>query len=221
MENFNNYFNILKTVPIFDSISGAEMGSMLNCLGARIKSLPKNGAFLLAGEKPVYIGIVLTGQLHIVREDYEGNRIMIASAAPGGIFAEALCCADIEESPVSVLAAEDSSVMLLRFENILRVCPSACPFHRKLLENMLRLVSNKNLYLQGRMEIVSIKSVRWKVLRYLESFAQKRGREIVIPFNREELAGYLCVERSALSHELMKMKRDGLIDYRKNAFILK
>ena len=94
-------------------------------------------------------------------------------------------------------------------------------FHTKLIENMLGLIANKNLMLQSRMEIVCMKSVRAKVLQYLKSFVPEQGREITIPFNREKLAEYLCVERSALSHELAKMKRDGLIEYRKNKFILR
>ena len=216
----NEYYDILKTVSLFGQISDTDIKSALLCLGAEIRTVPKNGIILRTGEKPVHVGIVLTGKLHIVKDDYDGNRTLIAAAAPGEIFAEALCCAGVEESPISVLADEDAKVLLLRFDNILHTCPEACPYHQKLIENMLKLVANKNLYLQNRMEIISMKSIRMKFLRYLETFVQKQGKEIIIPFNREELADHLCVERSALSHELMKMKREGLLDYRKNKFIL-
>jgi CRP-like cAMP-binding protein len=193
---------------------------MLDCLGAEIKTVAKNNIILLAGEKPLHIGIVLSGILYIVKEDSDGNRKLITAATPGEIYAEALCCADVDESPVTVIAAEDSQVMLLRFDRVLHTCPNSCVFHQKLIENMLNLLANKSLYLQSRIEIISVKSIRIKVLRYLESFTTKQGRNIIIPFNREELADYLCVERSALSHELAKMKKDRLIDYKKNKFIL-
>lgn len=214
------HFEILKSVKLFSDIDAAELETMLKCLGAEMKDAGKDRIVLLAGDKPQHVGIVFTGQLHIIREDYDGNRSLVAAVMPGEIFAEALCCAGIEESPVTVMAGVDSTVMLLPFSRILHTCPNACSYHTKLIENMLGLIATKNLRLQSRMEIVGLKSVRAKIVRYLESFLPKQDCEITIPFNREQLADFLCVERSALSHELSKMKKDGLIDYRKNKFIL-
>jgi CRP-like cAMP-binding protein len=220
LKNMKKYFNVLQLVGLFRGIDTAELEAMLKCLGAEVKDVRKDIIILFAGDKPQSVGIVLTGQLHIIREDYDGNRSLISAVTPGEIFAEALCCAGIPESPVTVIADTDSTVMLLSFQRILHICPNSCTYHTKLIENMLGLVANKNLQLQSRMEIISLKSVRAKVLRYFESLAQQQGRKITIPFNREEMADFLCVERSALSHELAKMKKDGLIDYRKSNFIL-
>ena len=214
------HFDVLKSVGLFNGVEPADLASILGCLGAETKTADKDEIILLAGDKPRHIGIVLTGQLHIIREDYDGNRSLIANLTPGEIFAETLCCAGLSESPVTVIADVSSTVMLLRFTRVLHSCPSACAFHAKLIENMLGLIAGKNLLLQTRMEIVSMKSVRAKVTRYLESCRAGQGNEITIPFNREELADYLCVDRSALSHELMRMKKDGLIEYRKNRFTL-
>ena len=161
------------------------------------------------------------GQLHILREDYDGNRSLLTVVMPGEIFAEALCCVGVAESPVTVMAHTEATVLLLPYQRIPHACPNACAHHAKLIENLLRLTAQKNLLLQSRMEIVCLKSVRAKVLRYLASFAPEQGRQITVPFSREEMADYLCVERSALSHELARMKRDGLIEYRKNSFVLK
>ena len=193
---------------------------MLACLKAEIKDVSRNNMILLAGDKPQYVGVVLAGQIHIVWDDYSGNRLLMSAMAPGEIFAEALCCASVQESPVTVTAGVDSTVMLLGFSRILHTCHNSCPHHTKLIENMLRVIANSNLRLQTRMEITSLKSVRAKVMHYLEAFVPKQGRNITIPFNREELANFLCVERSALSHELSKMKKDGIIDYKKNSFTL-
>ncbi len=215
------YFNILESVSLFNGINKVELGSMLRCLDAQIMNVKKNEIVLLAGNCPEHVGIVLSGQLHIVKDDYEGNRTMVAAVTSGEIFAEALCCAGIAESPVTVVANTDSVIMRLRFERILHTCPNSCNFHTKLIENMLEVVAKRNLMLQNRMDILGAHSVREKVMRYLESFIPKQGRNIEIPFNREGLANYLCVERSALSHELSRMKKDGLIDYKKNLFALK
>jgi len=214
------YFYILKSVGLFKGIDVGDLEAMLKCLGAEIKNVKKNKIVLLSGDKPQDVGIVLSGQLHIVREDYDGNRTLVAAVTPSEVFAEALCCAGVEESPVTVIADTDTTIMLLRFSRILQTCQNLCSFHTRLIENMLGLVANKNLQLQGRMEIISLRTVRNKVTRYLESFVQEQGRTITIPFNREELADFLCVDRSTLSHELSRMKKDGLIEYRKNKFKL-
>jgi len=218
---YENWLDTLKTVPLFDGIDESKLDAMLQCIGAEVKNVHKNEFALLAGDKVAHVGIVLRGELHVLRECFDGKRSIIAAVMPGGIYGEALCCAEIEESPVSVMAKTDSTVLMLDFSHILRSCANACDFHEKLVVNMLKVVANKNLHLQNRMEITSMKSIRDKVLHYLESFVSKQGQNIVIPFNREELANFLCVERSALSHELARMKADGLIDYRKNHFNLK
>ena len=215
------YCGVLKSVGLFKDIEPAGLENMLGCVGAEIKSVKKGEIILLAGDRPLHVGIVLAGQLHIIREDYDGNRSLLAAVTNSEIFAEALCCAGVSESPVTVIAEADSTVMLLNFSRILHTCRNSCSFHTKLIENMLSLIAKKNILLQSRMELISLKSVRARVLRYLESLVPKQGWEITIPFNREEMADFLCVERSALSHELARTKRDGLIEYRKNVFMLK
>jgi len=215
------YLPALEHVKLFGGIDAAGLELMLSCINAKTKVFRKGRIILLAGDKPEHIGIVLKGQLHIVREDYDGNRSLIGVMTPGDVFAEALCFARVEESPVSVIAETDSTVMLLSFERLLHTCPNSCSFHKDLIRNMLEIVARKNLKLQSHMEILSVKSIRAKVLLYFESVSARRGREVAIPLNREEMADYLCVDRSALSHELAKMKNDGLIDYRKNKFVLK
>ena len=212
--------DLLKTLPLFRGIGFSDLETMLGCIGARIKTVKKEEILLLAGSKPRYIGIVLGGQLQIARDDYDGNRSLIATAAVGDVYGETLCCAGIPESPVTVTAGTDATVLLLRFSRILHTCPNSCAFHAKLIGNMLGIIAGKNLFLQFRMETISLKSVRARVLRYFESLSAKRGRQFSIPLNREEMADYLCVERSALSHELSRMKKDGLIEYCKNKFVL-
>ncbi len=216
----DSHSDILPSVSLFHDIAPDDLSSMLQCLGAKEVSYRKGEHILSAGEKPENIGIVLSGQVHIVKEDMDGKRSLLASLAAADIFAEAFCSAGIAESPVTVLAASDADVMLLGFSRILQSCPNSCRFHQKLIANMLKVISQKIIYLQSHMEIVRARSVRAKVLSFLNGNAKKRGEPFTIPLNREEMADYLCVERSALSHELMRMKRDGMIEYSKNRFTL-
>jgi len=212
------YFDVLQKCGLFDGLNAADLTALLRCLGAESKHIAKGQSVLRAGDAPSAIGIVLAGQLHIVRDDYYGNRSLDAVLAPGELFAEALCYAEVAESPVTVTASCDSVILLLRGQRILRSCERACAFHAQCIENMLRTIANKNLRLQSRMEILSLKSIRARVLRYLEPFCPKQHSGFTIPLNRAELADYLCVERSALSHELARMQGEGLILYRKNWF---
>ncbi len=214
------YFSILEKVKLFDGIEQADLGQMLNCLEAKVIIAKKNKILLRAGSKPDQVGIVLNGMVQIVKEDADGNRMVIGVASPGEFFGEALCCAGVEESPVSVITCEDSEIMFLEFGRILRSCSHSCTFHRGLIENMLQIIAQKNLILQNRMDFLSKKTVREKVLTYLKSVAANSERHFSIPFNREELADFLCIDRTSLSRELARLKEEGVLDYWKNQFTL-
>lgn len=212
---------IPESATLFKGIEEAALAPMLACIGAETVSLKKGESVLLAGDAPRHVGLALTGLMHVIREEYDGSRSLLAAIGPGELFAGALCCANVAKSPVAVTAALDATVMLLPYARIVQPCPNTCPFHAKLIENMLRILAGKTILLQDRMEILRLKSIKAKVLRYLESFAPQHDGRIAIPFNREKLAEYLCVDRSALSHALARMKKEGLIEYDKNSFFLK
>lgn len=211
---------LLQKVKLFEGIPAGELARLLPCLGADRAAAPKDSFLLLAGETPRKIGVVLEGELHVLQEDVEGQRMILAVLRPGDFYAEALCCAGVEESPVSVAAAAASQVLLLDYRRLLAPCREACAFHRRLLENMLQILARKNLLLQGRLEVVGARSLRQKILRYLHAQGAQKGQPLTIPLDREGLADYLCVDRSALSHELSRMRREGLLTYRKNRFTL-
>ena len=217
MKNYEKYLDIIESTNLFKGINSAERGILLECMNAKTENIKKGQIILLAGNKLEFFGLVFSGLFHIIRENYEGNRKLIAAMPPGGLFAEALCCAGVKISPVTVVAAADSCYMKLYFPRFLNICSVSCPFHVKFIENMTGIIAKKNLMMHNKMEILELKTIREKVMRYLESFSED---DITLPFNREEMANYLCIERTALSHELIKMKKDGLIDYKKNRFIL-
>ncbi|MCD7947691.1 MAG: Crp/Fnr family transcriptional regulator [Oscillospiraceae bacterium] len=216
----NADMEVLRAAPLFRGMMQEDIAAMLTCLHAQRRHCRRGETLLLAGDRPEHVGIVLSGRLRVVKDDVDGNRSLLATLGEADLFAEALCCAGAEESPVTVLADTNATVLLLRFSRILHTCPNTCAFHQALIANMLRVVAQKNLSLQSRMELLGAKSIQSKVMGYLNTYARQRGRSFSVPHNREEMASYLCVERSALSHTLMRMKRDGLIDYRKDQFTL-
>lgn len=211
--------NIPSSSALFKDIDSKHFAQMLSCVGAVEKRYHKDEIVLMAGERPTHVGVILAGHVHILHECLDGSSFLVGALEGGGIIGGALVCADVSESPVSVRAKAKSLVLLIDFACILNACRDSCPHKLILQRNMMRHVASQSLQLQKRLEIVSIKSVRTKILRYLGTFADHR--DITVPFNRQDMADYLCVERSALSRELAKMKQDGLIDYRKNKFTLK
>lgn len=206
-------FAILLGNPLFRGISPEELKSMLGCLQARETQAKKGAPVFLEGDPAGFIGIVLEGAVRIVRDDYYGERTLLAQAEPGDIFAEAYACADVETMPISGYAAADSRVLLLSCRKMLTVCTNACQFHNRLVKNLLQVVARKNLLLSQKIQFMSQKTTREKLMAYLLDQAKQQGSlEFTIPFDRQTLADYLVVERSAMSAELGKLRRDGVLE---------
>ena len=207
------YYEILLANPIFAGISREELVSMLQCLNARVTPVSKGSPVFLEGDPAGFIGIVLEGSVRIVRDDYYGQRTLLALAEPGDIFAEAYACAGVDTMPVSGYAAADSRVLLLQSRKMLTVCTNACGFHNRLVQNLLQVVSQKNLLLSSKIQFMSQKTTREKLMAYLLDQAKGRGSaEFTIPLDRQALADFLGVERSAMSAEIGKLRRDGILE---------
>ena len=213
--------HILKTCPLFSGIGEDNLAALLPCLTAAPKSCAKDDFVFLAGEQAGPMGVVLTGSLHIVREDFWGRRTILTRIAPGELFGEAFAFAGLERLPVSAMAAEASEVLLLDRRKIMSPCQEACAFHASLVGNMLRILARKNAGLVQKIEHLTRRSTREKLLSYLSERARETGRgNFEIPFNRQELADYLAVDRSAMSSELSKMREEGILDFNRNEFEL-
>ena len=161
------YFDLLMANPLFAGISREELASMLSCLNARATQVKKGDPVFLEGDAAGFIGIVLTGAVRIVRDDYYGQRSFLTQAEPGDIFAEVYACAPVETMPISGYAAADSQVMLLSARKMLTVCTNACGFHNRLVKNLLAVVAEKNLLLSRKIQFMSQKTTREKLLAYL------------------------------------------------------
>lgn len=207
------YYNILSATPLFAGISCGELASMLSCLGARVVNVAKGDPVFLEGDPAEFLGLVLEGSVQIVRDDYYGNRSIMAYAGEGELFAESFVCAKVDTMPVSCYALRDSKVMLFACQKMLTVCSNACRFHNQLVKNLLQVVAQKNLNLSRKIQFMSQKTTREKLMAYLLDCAKRTGSsEFVIPFDRQTLADYLSVERSAMSAELSKLRRDGILE---------
>lgn len=212
--------DFLMRIPLFHGIGRNELPSMLNCLNARETGYQRQDIVLLEGQPVSSVGIVLSGTVQIVKEDYAGNRSLLAEIEPGHLFAEAFSCAQTEELPVTVISVTDSTVLWIDYRRIVTTCPSACRFHTKLIENMLAILASKNILLNRKIEYLSKRTTREKLLSYLSDQAARTGPEFDIPFSRQELADFLCVDRSAMSSELSKLQREGALRFHRNHFIL-
>ena len=151
--------------------------------------------------------------MQIVRDDFYGNRSVLTYAEPGELFGEAFACADVQTMPVSGYAVKDSKVLLLSCKKMLTVCSSACSFHNRLIKNLLTVVANRNLNLSNKISVMSHKTTKEKLMAYLLEQAKKSGKsDFTIPLDRQALADYLGVERSAMSAELGKLRKAGVLD---------
>lgn len=216
------FIGILKKCILFKGIEEDEILSMLSCLDARVVDARKGEYIFSEGEAAKYVGIVLTGEAQIVRNDFFGNRTIVAAIMPGELFGESFACAEVEELPVSVAASENSEIMLIDCKRIITTCSSSCRFHNMIIHNLLQVLATKNLAFNKKIEITSKRTTRDKLMTYLLSQAKIHGSSsFEIPFDRQELADYLGVERSAMSKEISKMKEDGLIECERSWFKVK
>lgn len=215
------YFEIISEAPLFSGISCEDLQSLMGCLQARVIAVQKGEPVFLEGDAAGFVGIVLEGSIQLERYDYYGDRSVIGWAESGDIFGETFACAGIKTMPVSAYAQQNSRVMMLSFGKMLTVCSNACPFHNKLVKNMMRLVAKKNLELSGKIRIMSRKTTREKLMEYLLEQAKRAdSSEFTIPFDRQALADYLGVERSAMSAELGKLKNAGILETKGSHFRL-
>ena len=215
------FFPILETCPLFDGIDLKDLSSMLTCLGARVSNYQKNQVIFREGETAKYVGIVLSGAVQIVREDFYGNRSIVARIESSELFGESFACAGVSVLPVSVAAAEDSRVMLIDCRRLTVSCTSACSFHSKMIFNLLQVVATKNLIFNQKIEITSHRTTREKLMAYLLMQAkQNKSSSFTIPYDRQALADYLCVDRSAMAVEIGKLRKDGIIACEKSRFEL-
>jgi len=204
---------------LFDGIAPEDRQAMLGCIGYHIGTYRRGDVVAFEGENLRNIGIVLSGTVDMVKEDIWGNRTILVRTRQNELFGETFACGSENLSVVTFLVSENAQILFIPFDRVMHSCTMACEFHHRLIENMVRIIADKNRDLMRKLEVVSKRTTREKLLAYLSIQGQlQQAHYFEIPLGRVELADYLCVDRSAMSRELAKMKEEGLIDYDRNCF---
>lgn len=212
----------LSNTQLFRGLEESEIISLVECLKPVRRSYKKGEVILSEGSITENIGIVLSGMALISCSDIWGNASVLGNAAPGSVFAEVYACIPGQPMLASVTAAEDTSVLFMNVGSVLTTCTHACPFHTRLARNLLAVCAHKSLQLSQRIRHTSAKSIRGRLMSYFSDCAKRSGsNSFYIPYNRQQLADYLNVDRSAMCNELSKMQKDGMVEYEKNRILLK
>ena len=209
----------LADMVMFQGIEKENIGILMGCLGSYLKNYSKGEYIAFEDDAIKNIGIVISGSVHMVKEDVWGNKTIMTRMTRGYLFGESFACGSDSMSTVTYSAAENTEVMWMPFDRVMSTCCNSCAFHQQIIKNMVVMLSNKNQTLMEKIEVISKKTLREKILSYLSQEAQKQdSKYFEIPLGRIELADYLCTDRSALTRELGKLRQEGLIDYDKNLF---
>lgn len=211
----------LQNTSIFAGLSEAEITAALACLTAKTDEYQKGQCMLYAGTRVQSLGLLLTGSALVVQEDFWGNCNLMTRLLPGQLFAESFACAAHATATVSVFADAACQVLWIPIAQFLAPCSSACTYHNRMIQNLLSAVAEKNLSIQQKLTHMGQRTTRSKLLSYLSAQAQAQGSATFdIPLSRQQLADYLCVERSAMSAALCRLRDEGVLHFSKNHFVL-
>ena len=215
------YQSVISACSLFDGIGMEDLNAMMGCIGGRKITVVKGSTVFQEGDPAIYVGLVLSGAVRMVREDYNGNRSIVAHIGPGELFGESYACAGLTSLPISVVADMDSVLLLMDCRRITTTCSHACSFHNRIIFNLLKLVAGKNLVFDQKIQITSKRTTREKLITYLLHEAKMQGsNRFNIPYDRQELADYLEVDRSGLSTEISKLRKEGILESEKNWFVI-
>lgn len=215
------YFEVLRKCPLFVGIADEHIFKMINCLGAVLETFDKKYTIIAEGNPAKFIGILLSGSAQIEQVDYYGNRTIMGRVEPSQLFSEEFACAERESVPVSVIANEPCEVLLVDCNHILHTCHNNCSFHQQMIFNLMKNMATKNIVYHQKIEITSKRTTREKLLAYLMFCAKEAAsNSFEIPYDRQELADFLEVDRSGLSAEISKLRREGVLESTKNHFEL-
>ena len=215
------YIPVLKRSQLFSGVSEDEIAAMLSCLDAKVRTYQKGEYVFRQGEHVSFITVLVEGNLYIQRDDFWGSRSIIQHMGVGEMFGEAYIAPESGALLNDVVAVEDSVVIFFDVRRIITVCSSACRFHSMVVQNLFFSISQKNKTLVQKIGHISKRTTREKLISYLSEEAKRhKSASFTIPFNRQQLADFLSVDRSAMSSELCKMRDEGMLEFEKNQFKL-
>lgn len=201
--------------PLFEGIEGEEREELLRCLSARRVAMERGETLFFEGDGAEQIGVVLGGAVQVRATDYFGNQTILARIGEGELFGEAFVLAGVPNYPVEVACQARGEALLLDAGKLLSPCGKACAGHARLTRNLIAVLARKNVGLMTKARILSRRTTREKLLAYFSTLARQAGSgRLILPFSRQELADYLCVDRSAMTVELMRLGEEGVLRVR-------
>nr|WP_317357623.1 Crp/Fnr family transcriptional regulator [uncultured Tyzzerella sp.] len=214
------YIKIIKNSKLFFNISEDEIKLILNHLLLHIKDYKKGQYIFNIGDKINGLGLVVSGLVHIEKEDFFGNRSIICQVCENDIFGASYYY-DEEPLPNNILAATNTTIMFLDIKKSLNLQNHCCDKNLKVMDNFIKIMLKKNKDINKKLDHISQRNIRNKILSFLyDQSLKNNSNSFYISFNRQQLADYLCIDRSALSSELSKMRKENLINFTKNYFQL-
>ena len=215
------FLNQIKNTPLFFGMSDEELQGLLECFNARVRKYEEGEMIIRQGDLIKNIYLILEGAVNIEKDSYWGRRIIITQLTVNDNIALAFVASKNVESNIDAVAAQDTTLLILNYEKCTSMCQNACTRHKVLINNLFSILSKENIELIQKIENISQKTIRDKLLTYFSNEAKKkRSNSFEIPFNRQDLADYLNIDRSAMSFELSKLQKEGVLKYNKNKFIL-
>lgn len=205
-------------IDLFENIEDNNILELLKCIGLKTKTFKKETFIIKSGSKIDFLGVILDGNAQILKKDILKKQNVIENLKVNDIFGHNIVCLGINKSPVDIVAKTKCEVLFIPFEKVMTPCEKLCKYHLQLIKNLMKMVSKKNSVLNDKLEIIEQKTTREKILALLENY--KTEGEFSIPYTREEMAKFLCVDRSAMSRELCKMRDEGILIFNKNRFKL-
>ena len=204
-------------IDLFEHIENSDILELLQCIGIKTKKFKKNSYILKTNSKIDFLGVIIDGKVLIKKTDHKGNSIEIDKLNINDIFGHNIVCCGLNKSPVDITAQTDCEVLFLPFEKVVTPCEKLCKYHIQLIKNVMKMVSKRNSILNNQIDIIGQKSIREKILAFLNTY-KTEDKIFSVPYSREEMAKFLCTDRCALSRELSRMQKEGILRYKKNLF---
>mgnify|MGYP004472310293 FL=1 len=215
------YLPILRSCPFFNGMRDDEILSILHCVQASTVTRPRGTYILRAGDTTEVMGLVLSGSVLILQEDLWGHRNILSKCTAGDFFGEPYAATSGAVLNVNAVAEDDCELLFLNVKRLLMSCPTACGHHQKLIRNLVSVLANRLLVFNDKITHVSKRSTREKLLSYLSTESVRQASlSFDIPFDRQQLADYLCVDRAAMSVELSKLQKEGILKTKRRHFEL-
>lgn len=218
----DKYYNQIKNSPLFYGMKDDELKGILECFNARIRNYQSGEIIIRQGDLIKNLYLVIEGTVNIEKDSYWGRRIIVSQLGTNDNIALAFVASKNIESSIDAVSVTNSKLLILNYEKCTSMCQNACTRHKVLINNLFEILSKENLELLQKIENISQKTIREKLLTYLSNEARKKKTNTFeIPFNRQDLADYLNIDRSAMSFELSKLQKEGILKYERNKFVLK